>query len=50
MPLTTYYSVYDNELITTQFQLQSYDTTFYNLNKKNIIADSLSLVVNMDLK
>ena len=43
MPLTTYYSVYDNELITTQFQLQSYDTTFNKINKKKIIADSFVL-------
>ena len=43
IPSTTFYSVYDNELITLQFELQSYDTTFYNLNKENIISDTFTL-------
>ena len=43
IPSTTFYSVYDTELITVQFELQSYDTTFYNLNKENIISDSFTL-------
>jgi len=42
-PTTTYYSVYDETLISVPFELSIYDSRDVNLDYKNIVADSFEL-------
>jgi len=43
IPITTFYSVLDNQTISLSLSLSSYDTTYFDLGYKNIIEDSFVL-------
>jgi len=49
IPITTFYSVYDEEIISVEFELFIYDTTYFNLENKNIIEESFELYKNNTL-
>ena len=49
IPITTFYSVYDKDPISVEFELAYYDTTSYSLEKKNIVDTSFELYKNNSL-
>jgi len=46
IPITTFYSVYDTELIEVDFELSYFDTTSFDLENKNIVDTSFELYKN----